>query len=137
MKKTLLILSALIITTIFASCSTLKEIPEEKTQAQILQMGQDCVSYGNYRDAAFCFNTAIERFGANPASYAEAKYELAHVYSKQKKYEKAYAIYTELLDIYSATPGIFSPSYKKLCEIGISNIPENRLKEIQAAENAD
>lgn len=113
------------------SCATIKEIPEEKTPAQIIQMGQNAVSAGNYKDAEFCFNTAIERFNTDAKVYAEAKYELAHAYSKQKKYDKAYEIYTQLLEVYESNPGVFAPAYKKLCLIGIENIPESKRAELE------
>lgn len=135
MKKALLILSIFLISTAIISCTTLSEIPEDKTSAQILQMGQNAVSAGRYKDAEFCYNTIINRYGTNIAVYAEAKYELAHAYSKQKKYDKAYAIYTELIDLYSYNMGSFPAAYNKLCQIGIQNIPEKKLKELQEAKN--
>lgn len=137
MKKTILFFTATIISATFISCTTLKEIPEDKTPAQILQMGQDAYALGNYKNAEFCFNTTIERFGSNPATYAEARYELAHAYSKQKKYDKAYEIYTELIDLYDSNIGIFPPTYKKLCQIGINNIPEAKLNMLRASEESN
>lgn len=134
MKKTILFLTAVLISLALTACATLKEIPEDKTPAQILQMGQNALSLGNYKDAEFCFNTTVERFGSDPSTYAEARYELAHAYSKQKKYDKAYAIYNELIDIYDSNIGIFPPTYKKLCQIGINNIPEAKLNELEGKE---
>jgi len=131
MKKAIFILTALFISSVMISCATIKEIPEDKTSAQILQMGQNSISLGNYEDAELCFNTVIERFGSNPAIYAEAKYELAHAYSKQKKYDKAYEIYTEVIDLYDSSYGTIPATYKKLCQIGIQKIPESKLAEIE------
>lgn len=125
MKKYFTLLTLTIVSFVLFSCTTIKEIPEDKTSAQIIQMGQNAVSSDNYKSAEFCYKTVIERFGTNPATYVEAKYELAHVYSKQKKYKEAYAIYTELLELYE-TNGMYLPgSYKKLCQIGISQIPDS------------
>ena len=96
MKK--IITFALLITTAltFFSCRTLKEIPEDKTSAQIIQMGQNYVGLSDYKSAEFCYNTVIERYGSDPSIYVEAKYELGRVYLAQHKYEKAYNTFTEI-----------------------------------------
>lgn len=130
MKKAFLTLITLFTVLTCFSCATVKEIPDDKTSAQIIQIGQNAVSIADYKSAIFCYQTVIDRFGSDPAIYIEAKYELGHVYSKQKKYEQAYNIYTELLDIYDVNPYL-PAAYKKLCQIGINNIPENKLKELQ------
>lgn len=130
MKKAFLTLITLFTVLTCFSCATVKEIPDDRTSAQIIQLGQNAVSIGDYKSAVFCYQTVIERFGTDPAIYVEAKYELGHVYSKQKKYEQAYNIYTEILDIYDVNPYL-PAAYKKLCQIGINNIPDNKLKELQ------
>lgn len=130
MKKALIIFTTLFTALSAAtllSCTTIKEIPEDKTSAQIIQMGQNAVSSGDYKSALLCYQTVIDRFGEDPAIYVEAKYELAHVYSKQKKYEPAYAIYTELLEMYDEYGIALPASYKKLCQIGLSKIPEGSV----------
>lgn len=131
MKKAIYILTTILISLTMFSCATVKEIPEDKTSAQIIQMGQNCVTAANYKDAEFYFTTAIKRYGSDSAVYAEASYELAHAYMKQKKYDKAYPIFTELLDMYSEDSSAFPPAYKKLCQIGIQSIPEAKLKLLQ------
>lgn len=130
MKKTLFSLITLFSVLACFSCATVKEIPEDRTTAQIIQLGQNAVSNGDYKSAIFCYQTVIDRFGSDPAIYVEAKYELGHVYSKQKKYTQAYNIYTEILEMYDVNPYL-PAAYKKLCQIGINNIPENKLKELQ------
>lgn len=131
MKKLLITFTTLFLALTLFSCESIKEIPEGKTAAQIIQMGQNAVSNGDYKSAEFCYKTAIERFNTDPAIYVESKYELAHVYSKQKKYEEAYKTYTELLDLYDSYGIALPGSYKKLCQIGISKIPEDKLSALQ------
>ncbi len=130
MKKLTFILSAVFTATLFISCATIKEIPNEKTAAQIIQMGQNSVSAGDYKSALFCYNEAIQRFGTSPSVYAEAKYEVGHVYIKQKKYDKAYETFHELLDLYDSNSGSIPATYKKLCQIGLQQIPEKKLQEL-------
>ena len=131
MKKILTIAALITIAFTFFSCRTLKEIPEDKTAAQIIQMGQNYGGVSDYKSAEFCYSTVVERFGTDPAIYVEAKYELGRVYLAQRKYEKAYNIFTELLDLYDAYGPSLPGSYKKLCNISISQIPEVRLAELQ------
>ena len=131
MKRIIIFAAVIAVTTLFISCRTIKEIPEEKTAAQIIQLGQNCIGVSDYKSAVFCYETAIERYGSNPAVYVEAKYELAHTYLKQKKYDKAYEIFTELLDLYDKYGTALPGAYKKLCNIGMSQIPEKKLAELQ------
>ena len=131
MKKIILATLILLSAAVLVSCASIKEIPEDKTSAQIIQMGQNSVSVSDYKSALFCYQTAIERFGTNPTVYAEAKYEQGHVYLKQKKYEKACQSFDELINIYEYNPGIIPPAYKKLAQIGITKIPAKKLAEIQ------
>ena len=131
MKKLIICTALIAVTTLFTSCRTVKEIPEDKTPAQIIQMGQNCFAINDYTSAEFCYNTVIERYGTNAELYVEAKYELAHTYLKQKKYEKAYVVYTEVLGLYDTYGAMLPGAYKKLCQIGLSQIPEKKLAELQ------
>ncbi len=124
MKKTALILSALGFVFITSSCNTIKYIPEDKTAAQIIQMGQNAASTASYKSAIYCYETVIERYGTSGSIYVEAKYEIGNVYLKQKKYDKAYQVFKELQEIYDSTGPYLPPAYKKLAEIGMEKIPE-------------
>ena len=132
MKKLIILAAFLAAASLFISCRTLKEIPEDKTSAQIIQMGQNYVGNGDYKSAEFCYNTVIERYGEDPAIYIEAKYELGRVYLAQHKYEKSYKIFKDLLSIYDSNYGMMLPgAYKKLCNLSISQIPEKVLAELE------
>ena len=132
MKKLIILAVLAAISSLFISCKTLKEIPEEKTSAQIIQMGQNYASNSDYKSAIFCYQTVIERFGNNPAIYVEAQYELARIYMKQKKYEKAYPIFNEILDMYDRFGLQIPGTYKKLSKISIEQIPAVKLQELQS-----
>ena len=131
MKKLIEIATLITIALTFFSCKTLKEIPEDKTSAQIIQMGQNYVGVGDYKSAEFCYNTVIERYGSDSLIYVEGKYELGRVYLAQKKYEKAYTTFSEILSIYDAYAAMLPGAYKKLCNISISQIPEKKLAELK------
>ncbi len=137
MKKIITFAALITIAFSFFSCRTIKDIPEEKTSAQIIQMGQNYVGSSDYKSAEVCYNTVIERFGSDPAVFVEAKYELGRVYLVQRKYEKAYNTFTEILDLYDDYGAMLPGAYKKLCTISIDQIPEIRLAEIKAKKAAD
>ena len=130
MKKLIFFAALFASSALFISCRTIKSIPEDKTSNQIIQLGQNCTTNKDYSSAEFCYNTVIERYGSDPSVYVEAKYELGHTYLKQKKYDKAYAAFTEVLSIYDSFGSILPGAYKKLCNIGLSQIPEKKLKEL-------
>ena len=107
------------------SCRTVKDIPEDLTAPQLLQKGQSCFDNADYKSAEVYYLTTIERYGDDTATYVEAKYELAHLYVKRKKYEKARNALNEILEIYDFAPaGALSPSYKKLAQIEMAKIPD-------------
>ena len=91
-------------------------------------MGQNAVTSADYKSAEFCYKTALERFPANPQVLVEAKYELGNVYLKQKKYALAYAEFSQLLELYDSAPTAYPSAYKKLAQIGISKIPNNKIQ---------
>ncbi len=131
MKKSIILTALFVASMLFVSCKTLKEIPEDKTSAQIIQMGQNYVGNGDYKSAEFCYSTVIERYGTNPSIYVEARYELGRVYLAEKKYDKAYSTFTEVLDIYDRYGTMIPGAYKKLCNISINQIPAAKLAELK------
>ena len=130
MKKLITLAALFVATMLLFSCKTLKEIPEDKTSAQIIQMGQNYVAIPDYKSAEFCYETVIDRYGNDPRIYVEAKYELGRIYLAQRKYDKAYATFNELLDLYDNYGAMLPGAYKKLCNIGLSQIPEKKLAEL-------
>ncbi|MBR5646342.1 MAG: hypothetical protein IKX23_06860 [Treponema sp.] len=115
----------------FTACKSSRiEVPEDYTQTQILQLGQKAYSDSRYKDAEYYYSVALARFGHDTNNYIETKYELSHLYIVMKEYRKAYNGFKEILSIYDAAPsGVLNPSFKKLCNIGLSQIPEEKLKE--------
>jgi uncharacterized protein HemY len=112
---------------VFISCRTVKDIPDDLTEAQLIQLGQDCYGSGDYKNAELYYSTVIMRYGMDNNAYIEATYELGHLYLKQKKYEKAEDSFREILSIYEgAAPGTLPGAYKKLSEIELAKIPAKK-----------
>lgn len=141
MKKITIILSIAIITMIsavFTGCKTTKEIPEGLTKAQLIQRGQDAFSSGDYKTAEAYYKNVIQNYGDDTESYIEVKYELGHLYLKTKDYDKAQEAFEEILELYSyASAGDLPASYKKLAEIGMSKIPENKKSKNEASHSEE
>ena len=135
MKKLIPFAACFIALSLFASCKTLKQVPEDKTSAQIIQMGQNYAGNSEFKSAILCYNTVIDRFGSNPTVYVEAKYELGRIFLTQRKYEKAYSTFTEILEIYDSYSAMLPGTYKKLCLISLDQIPEKQLSEIKAKKS--
>ena len=113
----------------FTSCQSVKDIPEDLTAPQLLQRGQSYADNADYKNAEACYLATIDRYGDNTDTYIEAKYELAHLYIKTRKYEKARAILEEILELYDyAAAGDLPASYKKLANIGLGKIPKKNTQ---------
>ncbi len=118
---------SLLLTVSFAltSCQTLEPVPEGLTAKQLIQKGQDSYNTGNYPQSLRYCNAVLERFSDEDLPlYIEAKYEIGHIYMKQKQYSYAKPVFEEILDIYSKViPGEIPAAYKKLSEIELEKIP--------------
>ena len=120
---------------LFFSCRTIKDIPEDLTSTQLIQLGQNAYGSAQYKNAETYYKTVIARYGIDSSVYVEARYELGHLYLKQKKYAAAYASFKEILDMYaSTTPGVLPGAYNKLAEIGMKRIPKNKLPETKPSK---
>lgn len=132
MRKIIVLLSIIAMAggVLFTSCQTLKDIPEDLTAPQLLQRGQAYADASDYKNAEACYLATIDRYGDDTNTYIEAEYELAHLYMKMKKYDKARAVLEEILEIYDyATPGSLPAAYKKLAQIDMEKIPNHSEEE--------
>lgn len=131
MKKIIYLLSTIALSGILFSCVSNKEIAQDLTAAQIIQLGQNALDSSDYAHAEKCFQEVVKRYGTNITNYIEARYEIGHVNIKTKNYEKAYLAFREILDMYeSAAATELPPEFKKLAQIGISQIPAKKLESL-------
>ena len=115
---------------VLVSCASASAIPEDLSARQLIQRGQDSLEDGDYKRSLGYLNAAVERYGSDASVYVEAKYEMGHIYLKQKKYSYAKGIFDELVDLYSnVLPGQLPGAYYKLAQIGLSKIPEGTVAE--------
>ena len=126
MKKTVyLILGFLTVLAIFSCQSTQVFIPADATETELTKQAQLAYDSGNSKLAKEYYEAIIERFGDNTESLVIAKYELAHLYIKEKNYKNAKPILEEILGLYEADfSNTLPPEYKKLAQIDFAKIPE-------------
>lgn len=122
---------AILITALIAGCASAKlDIPYEATDREIIQIAQTEYDAGRVSNALQGYNTLLSRYGNNVATYIEGRYEIAHIYLKQKNYSQAVPIYREILDIYdNAAMGMLPPSFLKLTRADWNKIPEAKRNE--------
>lgn len=133
MKNIIYTLITLAAFVLLFSCRSTPEISNNLTSAQLIQLGQNAYSASDYKNAEYYYTAVIQRFGMDTAVYIEAKYELGHLYVKTKNYEKAYEAFAEILELYDyAAVGDLPSAYKKLANIGMQKIPENKRAEYAA-----
>lgn len=117
---------------LFASigCSSIpKEIPSDITIEELTREAQNAFDRGQYKLAEHYYNAAISRAINNPQQLLFVEYELAHMYTKQKKYDLALPILERLKSYYENPTEIQYPAaYKKLIEININKIKEGSKK---------
>lgn len=128
MKKNIVItvIASLFITALVSCASNkVQELPVEMTKLEIVQQAQTAFDAGKADLAIHYYETLLKRYGMETAVYIEGNYEIAHIYIKQKKYDKAYPKLLEIKEIYAnAMPGSLPGSYKKLTEIDLAKIPD-------------
>ena len=124
MKKNILFAACGCAALLIASCNTIPIIPNDATPTQLIQWGQDSMEVLNYSAAEAYYNAVIQRYGMDTAIYIEANYELGHMYLKRRRYEKAYAHFKEIEEIYEyAEIGVIPAAFKKLTQIEMEKIP--------------
>ncbi len=120
-KTTLILLLAAAIL-LFASCQSVPtEAPEDLTKADLIQLAQDSYDEGNDAAAKFYYELIIERFSTDPSAYIVAKFEIAHMYVKDKDYKTARPLLEEIVGCYD-DPEIAAalPEYLKLAKIDLA-----------------
>ena len=127
------------LTLALTSCMSLPDIPADATDREIIQMAQNAYDSGNSRAAEYCYLTLTRRYGTNINDYIVGRFELAHLYLKKKKYEKALPILQELKELYENTaPGQLPAAYGKMVSLDWEKIPAaKRTAFVEAKQKAD
>lgn len=124
-KKAVLLVLFLTSLFVITSCLTApKEVALDLTAKEINQKAQEYSSSGNYAAAELYYKTLIQRFGMDTSILVPAEFELAHIYIKQKKYDKAKPMLERILAYYEVQSNNLPREYKKLAQIDLDKIPQ-------------
>ena len=124
-KKSIFVALVLFVIIFVVSCASIpKDIPLELSAKELNQKAQECTAAENYAGAEVYYKTLIQRFGMDTSVLIPAEFELAHVYIKQKKYDKAKPILERVLTYYEVDTGSLPREYKKLAQIDLDKIPQ-------------
>lgn len=128
MKKIVFSLLAVFVASSFFSCASTKvEVPENASALEIIQLAQTALDKGSSRKSLQYYEILLQRYGMNTAIYIEGRYEIAHIYVKQKKFSKAEPIINEILEIYNASqPGQLPGAYRKLAQKDFEKIQNSK-----------
>ena len=120
----ILLLSFFALGTVCSCKTTMPEIPNDLTAAQLIQRGQDALANGKYKIADSYYIATIDSYGSDLKCYVEARYELAHSFYKQKRYDEAKTMFNEIVSIFDSPEAIYQvqPKYKKLAQIQLDKI---------------
>ena len=124
-KKTIFVALVLFVIIFVVSCASIpKDIPLELSAKELNQKAQECTAAENYAGAEVYYKTLIQRFGMDTSVLVPAEFELAHVYIKQKKYDKAKPVLERVLSYYEVDNGSLPREYKKLAQVDLNKIPQ-------------
>ena len=70
----------------FTGCTTTQTVTSETSDREIVQLAQTAYDKGNEKLAISYYEQLIMYYGQDLSIYVEGKYEIGHIYLKQKKY---------------------------------------------------
>ena len=127
MKHISVILAALLVLITFSCYSVPKSVPENLTKEELIQLAQNSYEEGNEKASEFYYNTIIERFKDDLGTLIAAKFEIAHMKIKNKKWDEARPLLEEIIAYFDAPDSALTlpQEYKKLAIIDWKKLPEN------------
>ncbi len=135
-KKILFVTTIFLAVIFVVSCASIpKDIPLELSAKELNQKAQECTAVENYTGAEVYYKTLIQRFGMDTSVLIPAEFELAHVYIKQKKYDKAKPLLEKVLSYYEVDATNLPREYKKLAQIDLNKIPKEEPETSQEKNN--
>lgn len=121
------------------SCTSNKvAVTDTMTSREIVQQAQNAYDNGNAKLAEQYYKTLLTRYGNDTSIYVEGRFELAHIYVKQKEYKKALPMLQEIITIYdNSEPGQLPGSYRKLAENDLKKIPDEVITASKKVETVE
>lgn len=136
MKK---LLSMILISSfLLVSCYTADTKLEEGTPKEIyFKKAQEYMAYSWYQEAIKTYELFIERFPEDTEGVYTARYEIAFIYYKDKKYTKAQDEFLELLSVPSGAPEWIPVLSTRILEEISKKIKPKKAKEKKEKSNKE
>ncbi|MFP4114835.1 MAG: hypothetical protein ACOC2Y_08485 [Spirochaetota bacterium] len=111
-------------------CQTVpEEIPEDLSQAELIQLAQEAADAENWEAAAAYYEAIVERYPEDRAAIATARYEIAFIEYKQGNLDAAEAGLLELLGMYDFESESLPAWPRVLATRVLEQIEEERAEE--------
>jgi outer membrane protein assembly factor BamD (BamD/ComL family) len=111
------------------ACATERQITDETSPEELVQYAQEEMDLNHYKQALNHYELILERFPGNDYMICTAKYEIAFIHYKQKKYEEARSEFEALLERYNTPDEELLPAqFKILTNIVLKQI-ETKTKD--------
>lgn len=108
---------------VFSCVTKPSDISPDLSPQELIQRAQEASDSNNYRRAEVYYNEVLNRYPLDDAAVCEARYEIADIHYKQRKWEIARSEFEALLDRYKEDNAEFLPAkYKILAESGIQKV---------------
>jgi outer membrane protein assembly factor BamD (BamD/ComL family) len=98
MKRLSLIAVAAVV--LFGCQTVPTEIPEDLTQAELIQLAQEATDQENWEAAQAYYAAMVDRYPNDRAAIATARYEIAFIEYKRGDFDEAERRFEELLGMY-------------------------------------
>ncbi|MFW5742799.1 MAG: tetratricopeptide repeat protein [Spirochaetota bacterium] len=86
---------------VLLGCRTVPtEIPEDLTQAELIQLAQGATEQENWEAAQAYYRAIVDRYPDDRAAIATARYEIAFIEYKRGNFDEAERRFDELLGMY-------------------------------------
>lgn len=112
---------------LFSSCRTVPtDIPEDLTQAELIQLAQESADQENWGAALAYYSAIVERFPQDRAAQATARYEIAFIEYRRGNLTVAESAFVELLAMYDTEPAALPAWPRVLATRLLADIRERR-----------
>lgn len=123
MKRSLIVLAVVAL----IGCQTVPtEIPEDLTQAELIQQAQESADQENWEAALAYYNAIVDRFPQDRAATATARYEMAFIEYKRGNLDEAETGLLELIGMYDFEADALPAWPRVLARRVLSKIEEER-----------
>jgi outer membrane protein assembly factor BamD (BamD/ComL family) len=112
------------------------EIPENLSQAEIIQLAQESADSENWDAATAYYEAVLARYPQDRASVVTAQYEIAFIHYKQDELELARAGLEQVLGLYDFEADVLPQWPMVLAQRLLDEIPSDSVTEETDSEGA-